>query len=539
LKPQDILKRHALLVNDRSNVEGIWDLIEQFVLPFRGDFYSSGESEAGVNWRKRGIYDSTAVDSSELLAASIHSNLTSLANRWFDLTYDDFELNNNNESAAWLNNSQDKLWKSVVSSNFDLKVGEFYLDLVGFGNGFMQLDIDEESSALIFDSIPISECVFEQDMQGKLLKFYRSVSYTPSQILDKFGKDVSEVVTQKEQSAPSEKLEIIFCVYNKVFDADESKPDLSIKLSEKKMPFGYKWILKLNNSVLKEGSYYDMPFYFVPWRRTSSSVWGNGPATRCLSNILTINEIVEQMLEGAGKAIDPPIFTTERGVVGDVNLGRGGLTVVKHIEDIREFVTNARLDVGTKQIDDLRKSIQSSFHIDNLQLKESPQMTATEVNTRYEIMQKLLGPTLGRIQIHLLDPVIERIFYHMLRNNKLDDMPELISGKDWHVQYIGPLPRAQQFKEAQGIQEFLAITNELSAIYPDAKYVPKITDILNKLAELKGVNKSLLNDHEEIDDMVASEQQQQQRAAEAEIAKTQGQAQQSFANAGQLEQEGL
>lgn len=539
MTPLEIIRRQSLLINDRTNVEGIWTLIEQFVLPFRGEFYSVKSSESSIDWKKRKIYDSTAVDSSELLSASIHSNLTSLSNRWFDLSYNEFALNEGTETRAWLDNSQDKLWKSIVSSNFDLKVGEFYLDLVGYGNGFMQLDIDTKSSELIFDAIPIAECVFEQDTQGKLLKFYRSVNYTPSQIIEKFGKEVSEIVIEKEKSSPADKMELIFCVYKKEMDVGESEPDMSVKMTDKKMPFGYKWILKEDKSVLKEGSYYDMPFYFVPWRRTSGSVWGNGPATRCLSNILTLNEIVEQMLEGTAKAIDPPIFTTRRNVMGDINLTRGGLTVVSDIKEIREFVTNARLDVGTKQIDDLRKGIQSSFHIDNLQLKESPQMTATEVNTRYEIMQKLLGPTLGRIQIHLLDPIIERIFYHMLREKKFEVMPEAASGMGMGVQYVGPLPRAQQFKEAQGIQEFLAITNELSAIYPEAKYVPNIKDILSKLAELKGVNKSLLNDNEEISKIVEAEQEQQQRAAEAEIAKTQGQASASFANAGEFEQENV
>lgn len=537
MTPQEIIKRQGLLINDRNSVQSIWNLIEQFVLPFRGEFYTT-PGESSVNWRKRQIYDSTAVDSAELLAASIHSNLTSLSNRWFDLSYGNSDLDKGVETKGWLDNAQEKLWKKIVSSNFDLKVGEFYLDLVGFGNGFMQLDIEAKSSQLVFDAIPIAECVFEQDMQGKLLKFYRSVSYTPLQIIEKF-KTASEFIKSKEKTAPSVKLEVIFCVYKKEFGAGEDSSDVSKKMTDKKMPFGYKYVLVSDKSTLSEGSYYDMPFYFVPWRRTSGSVWGNGPATRCLSNILTVNEVVEQMLEGTAKAIDPPIFSTNRGVLGNIDLSRGGITIVKNLDDIREFVTNARLDVGVKQIDDLRKSIQSSFHIDNLQLKESPQMTATEVNVRYEMMQKLLGPTLGRIQIHLLDPIIERIFYHMLRENELGEMPEEVSGMEMNVQYIGPLPRAQQFKEAQGIQEFLAIANELSAIYPEAKYIPNIGEILLKLAELKGVNKSLLNDAETVQSIVADEQEQASRAAEAEIAKSQAQAQAQFASAGEFEQGAL
>lgn len=129
-----------MLSSDRKNVEGIWNLIEQFVLPFRSEFYSTS-GETSVNWRKRQIYDSTAVDASELLSASIHSNLTSLANRWFDLSYDEYELNDDQASKAWLDNAQERVWKAIVQSNFDLKVGEFYLDLVAYVNFFFSLDI--------------------------------------------------------------------------------------------------------------------------------------------------------------------------------------------------------------------------------------------------------------------------------------------------------------------------------------------------------------------------------------------------------------
>ena len=119
MKPVDIIKRHESLENDKSSVQGIWYLIERFVLPFRSDFYSD-KGETSVSWRKRQIYDSTAVDSAELLSASIHSNLTSLANRWFDLNFDDYELNDNTEVKGWLDNAKETIWKFIVESNFDL-----------------------------------------------------------------------------------------------------------------------------------------------------------------------------------------------------------------------------------------------------------------------------------------------------------------------------------------------------------------------------------------------------------------------------------
>lgn len=534
MTPNQICKRVESLSGDRKGVESVWELIERFVLPFRGEFYGD-QNERSVDWRKRSIYDSTAVDSAELLSASIHSNLTSLANRWFDLNFEDKELNDNPEYKGWLDNAQDTVWQKLIESNFDLKIGEAYLDLVGFGNTFMSLDIDEADGELLFDAIPINESLFEQDAKGNLLRFYRCVKYTPLQIVEKFNTN-DETVMAKMKSASTDKMEVIFAVYKRDLSKMKGSLDKSSKMTIGKMPYAYKWILKSNKVVLKEGAYYDMPFYFVPWRRTTGSVWGNGPATRSLSNILTLNEIVEQMLEGTAKAIDPPIFTTKKNLLSDVNITRGGLTTVRDLDEFREFVTNARFDIGTKQIEDLKKSIEKSFHIDSLQLKESPQMTATEVNVRYDMIQKLLGPTLGRIQVHLLDPIIERIFFSLLREDKLGAMPGDLSKSKININYVGPLPRAQQYKEAQSIQEFLGVVAELAATYPEARHIPNIPKILPELAKLKGVNMSYLNSQDEVEALTEDEVEAQQRMQEAEIAKTQGEAQNQFSqsnNAGE------
>ena len=52
-------------------------------------------------------------------------------------------------------------------------------------------------------------------------------------------------------------------------------------------------------------------------------------------------------------------------------------------------------------------------------------MTATEVQVRYELMQRLLGPTLGRFQSEFLNPLIERVFGIMFRANAFLPAPEI------------------------------------------------------------------------------------------------------------------
>ena len=46
----EILKRYEALYSERKgNVEQVWELIERFVLPLRGEFYSTLNNEGEVD----------------------------------------------------------------------------------------------------------------------------------------------------------------------------------------------------------------------------------------------------------------------------------------------------------------------------------------------------------------------------------------------------------------------------------------------------------------------------------------------------------
>ena len=55
-------QRYQALVSARSTAEGVWDEIEKYVLPYRGEFFKKDIGETDVQWRKRWIYDSVPVE---------------------------------------------------------------------------------------------------------------------------------------------------------------------------------------------------------------------------------------------------------------------------------------------------------------------------------------------------------------------------------------------------------------------------------------------------------------------------------------------
>ncbi|MES0344011.1 MAG: portal protein, partial [Anaerolineales bacterium] len=431
MDPLEIRARYDSLVSQRKTVEDVWEVINQLVVPFRGDFFRDITSEHAVTWRdNREIFDSTAVDAANTLAASIHGALTSPAIRWFELGYRDTRLNEMQEPREWLERGAAKCFTALQDSNFNLEANETYLDLVTYGTSMIIEEVEEKNGVfqkLIFQSVPVEEMWFEQDWEGQAHRAYRRYMWTPVQIVTKFGpggvpQDILTKASTPQGMDVKEK--VVMCIYPR---EDKKNANVSSLLAPLERPIGMKYILHKDAAMLgEEGGYYEMPAFIPRWRKTSKSMWGHGPAMIALPDILTINSLVELILKATEKVVDPPTKVTERGLLSDLDLEPAGLTVVRTMDSMEPYESGARFDVSQLQREELKRSIRSIFYVDQLELKESPAMTATEVQTRYELMQRLLGPTLGRLQSDYLDPLVQRTFNILYRAGQLGEPPAAV-----------------------------------------------------------------------------------------------------------------
>ncbi|RLD77087.1 MAG: hypothetical protein DRJ15_14195 [Bacteroidetes bacterium] len=519
MTPEQIVKRQEALDSERtSSVVQQWDDIERFVAPYRGDFYSNESSEDEVDWRIRSIYDSTAVIAAQNLAAAIHSNLTSPSIMWFDLRFKLDGLNEDKIATEWLEECGKSVWQALQESNFSLEIAEHYTDLTTMGTAALVEEMDDDEKKLIFQSVPIKELFFEEDSVGGIYRIYRKLLWTAVQIVDKFGEeDLPQQITDdldKPESATNRHA-VIFCIYPR---KERKDADTSKQLAPSARPFGFKYILASAKEMLgEEGGYYEMPAYITRFRKTSGSKWGHAPGTDCMSMIMTANEIRESSLEALAKMVDPPLEAAEAGLFTDLDRSRGGVTMVRETGQIKPIHDVPRLDWAENTIAALQKFIRESFFQDQLDLKESPQMTATEVNARRQLMQRLLGPTLGRIQSDLLDPVISRTFNILYREGLLPEIPPVVSeaGAQLDIEYTGPMPMAQKDSDAMAILDFMNVTAQMAEIFPDVRHLPDPVAAMREYAGVRGVPAKALNGKEDVDkaveaDKQAAEQAQQQ-----------------------------
>ncbi len=514
---KEIVRRFDLLYAERQgSVDQTWDLVERFVLPLRGEFYVSLNSENEVDWRRREVYDSTAVFAAQSLAASMQSNLTSASQRWFELRFRNDDLNTQKVAMEWLETCTNLIYMALQESNFEIEVAEAYLDLVGYGTCLLTEELDD-TGELVFAANPLRDTVFEQDHRKQVATVFRKLSWTPTQMISKFGEDgVPDEIREKAEKpeGSTDREDVIFCVYTR------KGKDGEAPLAPKERPFGYKYVLKTGHETLgEEGGYYEMPCYVARWKTVAGSKWGKSPAIDSMGDILTLNQLKEATLEAASKVIDPPQKTEDGALVGDLDLDRGGLTVLTDINGIAPLMTGTQFDVSNLEVQWLTESIRNHFYQNQLELKESPAMTATEVNVRYELMQRMMGPTLGRLKNDLLDPMIQRTFNILYRENRLPQLPEGLEAGRLDIQYTGPMPRAQQGNTANEIVRWLGEIAQLAQIYPQARDIPDVDEAIRMIGELRGVPAKAMNSEQEV--QVGRQQRAQQQAAMEQMAQAQ------------------
>lgn len=534
MTPIEIRTKYDALWSIRKTPENTWDLIEKFIAPIRGGKFFQGQtSEHEIDWRRgRDVFDSTAILAANTLASSVHGALTNPSARWFDLRFRNDDLNLEDSAKEWLQACTEAIWYALQESDFNLQINEAYLDLVAFGSSCLIQEAESETEwkGIDFSTLPIREIYFEPDHKGRILQFFRRYEWHPLQIVSKFGEEniPDSILEQSKQPGQHDNKHIvIMAIYPR---KGKEKADTSKILLPKNRPFESKFILHESATLLgEEGGFYEMPAYLPRWQKASGSIWGFGPGTIALSDVMTLNTMVEQRLAAAAKVIDPPTLVTERGLMSDLDLAPGGQTVVRDIKGIAPYESGAKFDVADQLIKDYQANINKVFLVDRLELKESPAMTATEVNARFDLMQRLLGPVFGRLQSDLLDPLIERTFRILLRAGQLPEMPDVLleQDTDMDVDYIGPMARAQKSDMIQMMMQWTGTMAEMGEIYPELRMLPEPTAFGRELAAAMNVPATIVRSDDQVKEKLEAEEAKALEARALELAMGQGEAMRS------------
>ena len=521
-----IKKRCANLESIRSTWEDHWQEILDYVMPRKADVTfvrSKGEKRTEV------LYDSTAITANNLLAASLQGTLTSASLPWFHLKLRDTETNQNRDVQLWLEDSAKRMYEIFNESNFNTEVHELYLDLVSIGTGAIFVEEGSkgfDKEGIHFNCLHIAEYFIQENINGKVDTLYRKYKLTARQAIQEFGEEnVGEKILESVKEKPDKEFNFIHAV------EPTEDYERAVGKSSTKLPVHSCHVCTEDKMVVRTGGYNEFPYLVPRWSKATGEIFGRSPSYNALPDIKTLNKAVEIGLKAWAKAIDPPLLVQDDGVIGRVRMTPGGITVVRHDGAIKPLQIGSNWQITDMKENQLRTSIRQAYYSDQLQLQDGPQMTATEVQVRYELMQRLLGPTLGRFQTEFLNPLIERTFGIMLRAGGLLPEPDVIKGQKIDIEYVGPLARSQRMEESVAIDRLYELAMNVVQIDPSIMDNINHDEAIRLRGDLLGVPKIILRARDEVEELREQRQQaqmaqqqaeQQQQAAQAAL--TQGQA---------------
>ncbi len=451
---QDVVTRHRRARERRAEWESIWRECYDYALPSR----SGALSPAGGQAKPERLFDGTAPDAVDQLAASLLAQLTPPWARWFGLgPGTDSSPDERGLLAPELERVAAVLQSHFDRSNFAVEMHQCYLDLAVAGTASLLVEEAPlgEASALRFTAVPLPQIAFEESASGRLDATFRRWDMPVARARARFpGVELPAFALERADRDPGATFAVIEavlpCNHNGNHDGNDDGAEgfryLAVADSETGAEFG----AASEATVLAQGRFAHSPFINFRWLKAPGEIYGRSPVMKALPDIKTANKVVELVLKNASIAVtgiwqadddgvlNPATVRLVPGAIIPKAVGSAGLTPLE---------APGRFDVSQLVLEELRARIRQAMLADKLGQVSGPRMTATEVLERAAEMARALGATYGRLQSELLTPLLLRAVAILVRRGEIP--PLTVDGRRIALEYKSPLARNQARMDAQ------------------------------------------------------------------------------------------
>ena len=357
------------------------------------------------------LFDGTAADAVDNLAASIYTLLTPPESLWINLVREsDASPDPEIATAALRANLND--------SNFYTTVHQAYLDLCIYGTAcmFMAENPIGADSAFSFTAIPIND-----------------LAILPNAVFHATTISAAEVLSRYPTWIPT----------NDLRKKIEHDPDMPLRMIQSLVGQQFTAWLDIGgdieNNIVATGTFETNPYLIFRWSVCSGELYGRSPILRALPDIKTANKVVELVLKNATIAVSGIWQADDDGVINlqNINLTPGAI-IPKAVgsSGLTPLHSGADFDVSQIILNDLRDRIRHTLLADRLGLMSDREMTATEVLARNADMMRVLGSTYGRLLHEFIRPLCERGLQILSRRGIIEPIS---LHSDAELKYLAPI----------------------------------------------------------------------------------------------------
>lgn len=375
-----------------------WDSARKFTMPAADDDAAQ-------------LFDATAADAVDNLAASMYSLLTPPESLWINLVRE-------SDASPDAGPAVDALRANLNDSNFYTTVHQCYMDLVILGTAclFMSENPIGAASAFSFTAVPMTDIAI---LPGVV---FHTASMPACDVMERYPTwtpplDIRDAI-KKDPQMP---LRLVQCLNGTDFTAW--------------MDVGG----DIENNIVARGTFETNPYLIFRWSVASGELYGRSPVLRALPDIKTANKVVELVLKNATIAVSGIWQADDDGVInlGNINLTPGAI-IPKAVgsSGLTPLASGADFDVSQIILKDLRERIRHALLADRLGLLSEKEMTATEILARNSDMMRILGATYGRMLHEFIRPLVERGLQILSRRGVIDSIS---LHSDAELKYIAPI----------------------------------------------------------------------------------------------------
>lgn len=502
-----VVEREARLRGDRATEEALWQSVATYVIPRKATF--TEEVSPGVE-RNRQILDSTAPRSLELFASFLHTLLNNPSVRWFRIAVKGRpDLETRAEVKKYLEDVELRMLDQLNSQSANLyaHLHNVYLDLGAFGTAV--LFVEWPDGRLRVRAYHLNDVVVDENVAGFVDSVYRQFEPTVRQVLQRWPEATGRKFEnlQRNPKRAAEKVRMIHAVFPTTDQIADKLPE-----EARRAPFASVWVNAEDRKTVQAAEGFEEFPYMVPrWYKTRGTPYGRSPAMTVLPDIRMTNRMMETILRGAEKLVDPPWLLPDGGLVSPLRLFPGGITFADGNVRPEPLIPPgaSRIEVGDALLRDRQQAIRDGFFVPLFVTPDSPVKTATQVLQEVDERNRAISPMLIRTQAELFHRLIVRVFKLMERNGLMPTPPAALEDATIDIQYVSPLNSSRLQLEALGTLRVV------ESLLPWAQIDPGVFDKFDpdKVAEVvqagSGAPAAIMRDDRSVRQVREARQQQQ------------------------------
>lgn len=372
---------------------------------------------------------------------------------------------------------------------------------------------------------------------------------TLEQVADRFGLDAMPQSVRKQMEAhPLKSATILHAIFNKPQGMKLDKRfdrfpvasvflmtnDLSVRNSNP-TALGTEQIPQVQDTIMEVGGFREFPVFVGRWSKVSGEVLGRGPGMTALPDVQVLNEADRLGLMAWANGITPPITQLAEGVIGKPDLRPLRINTITEQGALNFLPIPSDVNQDLVRRQEKQSSIREIFFMDQVNFLPDRGLTpptAFEIQSRFNIMLQLMGPTLHRFEFEILQPMINRTFQLLNRAGQIPPPPaDLLEtakqqGGSLDINFVGPIARARAQADDAAADKYIQQIFQLGQLEPEALAIHNVENMMRHQGRVNGVPQSFYKTADEIKadkearaQQVAQQQQLEQAALAGEAAK--------------------